>query len=64
MEHFFNTLIYIFGFVSAISGLLLGVTFTRVQRDKYPILKKLDGQQLILAAVTVLSVAIAQYSGY
>ena len=52
----------VFGLLAAISGLLRGASFTRVDREKYRTLKKLDGKKLplfistfaflILAAVT------------
>jgi len=41
-------LTYLFGFLGAISVLLLGVSFTKAQREKYPLLRKLDGKQLHL----------------
>jgi deoxyribonuclease I len=64
MEHLFNLLIYFFTFISSVSGLLLGISFTKGQRDQYPFLKWLDGKQLVLAVVIISSLAISQGSGY
>ena len=38
----------VFGLFAAISGLLRGASFTTVDREKYPMLKKLDGKKLPL----------------
>jgi tetratricopeptide (TPR) repeat protein len=43
-------------FLAAISGLLLTVSFTRGQRKRFPLLRKLDGKQIyLLVAVVVCS---------
>ena len=64
MEQLYNLLLYFFALIGSLSGLLLGVTFTRGQRKKYPLLKNLDSKQLILAIVTALSLVLSQLSGY
>ena len=64
MEHLYNLLVYLFSFISSVSGLLLGISFTKGQRDKYRFLKWLDGKQIFLALVTISSIAIFQGSGY
>jgi tetratricopeptide (TPR) repeat protein len=49
---------HLFAFVAAIASLLLGLSFTKSQRERFPVLRKLDGKQLHFAATTVLSLAI------
>jgi len=64
MEHIYNPLIYFFSFAASVSGLLLGITFTKVQRKKYQFLRLLDGKQFVLAIVTIISLGVSQGSGY
>ena len=59
MTYILIILTSLFGCLGAISALLLGVSFTRGQREKYPILKKLDGKQLHLLSATIVFWAIA-----
>jgi hypothetical protein len=47
-------LTYLFGFFGALSALLLGVSFTKGQRQRYPLLRKLDGKQLHLLVLTAM----------
>ena len=51
-----------FACLGAISALLLGASFTKRQCQRYPVLKKLDGKQLYLFAITVVLFACA-YGG-
>ena len=50
---------YLFAFLAFICGLLIKPKFTKGQRDKYPILKKLDGKQLYLVGFTIIFSAIS-----
>lgn len=52
-------LIGLFGLLSALSTLLLCVSFTKAQRGKYPILAKFDGKQLHLFFATAIFFLIA-----
>ncbi len=54
-------LTYLFGFLAAISVLLFGASFSRRQRQRFPLLKKLDGKQvhLFVAAVVFLALNFA-----
>ena len=52
-------LTYLFGFLGAIFTLLLGVTFTKGQRKKYPILTKLDEKQLRFFFVACVFLALS-----
>jgi len=54
-------LTYLFGFLAAISVLLFGASFSRHQRQRFPLLKKLDGKQvhLFIAAVVFLALNFA-----
>lgn len=36
---------YLFGFLVALSGILLGLTFRNYDREKWPLLRKLDGKK-------------------
>jgi tetratricopeptide (TPR) repeat protein len=49
---------FTFGFIGATFVLLLGVSFTRVQRDRFPFLKKLDGKQVHFAGAAILCLAL------
>ena len=49
----------VFGVLAAISGLLRGASFTRVDREKYPKLKKLDGKKLPLFISTFVFLILA-----
>ena len=48
---------YLFRFLAALSVLLFGASFSRRQRERFPLLKKLDGKQvhLFIAAVVFLA---------
>lgn len=48
------------GLIAALSVALLGFSFTRAQRSKYKILKKLDGKQIHLAVIFVVF-SVASY---
>lgn len=53
-------LTYLSGFLAAICVILVGgVTFTRGQRRRWPILRKLDGKQVHLSVITVILLAIS-----
>ncbi len=49
----------VFGLLAAISGLLRGASFTRVDREKHPRLKKLDGKKLPLFISTFVFLILA-----
>lgn len=46
-------------FLAAAAGLLLGLSFTKGQRDRFPVLKKLDGKQLHLGLLVIIFVALS-----
>jgi tetratricopeptide (TPR) repeat protein len=56
-------LTYLFRLLGAISALLLGVSFTKSQRKKYPILQTLSGKQLHLLLATVVFLLLAYGAG-
>jgi tetratricopeptide (TPR) repeat protein len=49
---------HLFTFVAAIAGLLLGLSFTTVEHQRFPVLRKLEGKRVSLLFTTVLSLAI------
>jgi tetratricopeptide (TPR) repeat protein len=49
---------HLFTFVAAIAGLLLGLSFTTVEHQRFPFLRKLEGKRVSLLFTTVLSLAI------
>ncbi|MCH7755847.1 tetratricopeptide repeat protein, partial [candidate division KSB1 bacterium] len=52
-----QTLIFItglFGFLAALCGFLFAASFTRGQRERFPVLRKLDGKQVYFAIGVVL----------
>ena len=53
---------HLFTFVAAIAGLLLGLSFTSVEHQRFPVLRKLDGKRVPLLVTTVLSLAIVLVS--
>jgi len=52
-------LTWLFGSVGALASLLLAVTFTKSQRQRFPIIRKLDGTQLHLFILALLSLLLA-----
>ncbi|MCK4796911.1 MAG: tetratricopeptide repeat protein [Spirochaetes bacterium] len=50
---------YLFAFLAFICGVFIKSKFTKGQRDKYPILKKLDGKQIYLISFTIIFSAIS-----
>ncbi len=64
MSQVLVVLTFLFGFVAGICAILLGVKgFTKGQREKYPILKRLDGKQLHLIVAATIFSAIATGAG-
>lgn len=60
MREFAGFLAYAFGFLGSLAALLLaGIKFTKSQRQKYPMLKWLDGKQILLLICTLLFGIIA-----
>ncbi|RXK88619.1 tetratricopeptide repeat protein [Chlorobaculum sp. 24CR] len=49
---------HLFTFVAAIAGLLLGLSFTTVEHQRFPFLRKLEGKRVSLLFTTVLSLAV------
>ena len=49
----------VFGGLAAISGLLRSASFTRADRKKYPLLKKLDGKKVHLFISTLVFIVLA-----
>ena len=54
---------YISLMVAAVSALLISISFTRAQRARYPMLKRLDGKQMWLGAITVVALGFG-YGAY
>jgi hypothetical protein len=51
-----------FGLFALILALLFGATFTKGQRQKYPILRKLDGKQTHLLILVIFSGMVFYFS--
>ncbi len=49
---------YLFGFLAATFWILLGVTLTKGQRQRYPFLKRLDGKKLPISVAAVVFFAL------
>lgn len=45
---------YICGFLSVLCGILMATTFTKAQRERFPILKKFDGKQVRLLVACIV----------
>ncbi|MCZ6593700.1 MAG: hypothetical protein O6943_02165 [Bacteroidetes bacterium] len=48
MTQALDALLIAFGLLTAICGVLRGASFSKADRKKHPILKKLDGKKVIL----------------
>src|SRR5258708_1746804 len=49
--------------LASVTGLLLGITFTRSQRSRYPVLRNLDGKQVHLFILTLVFLVLG-YGSY
>ena len=54
MTQALDTLLIVFGLLTAICGVLRGASFSKADREKHPILKKLDGKKVFLFTFTAL----------
>lgn len=54
---------YLFAFLATLFVLLFGATFTKGQRSRYPLLRRLDGKQVRLAIIAVACMFIS-YGAY
>jgi len=53
LVYFIIVLAYLFGAIAVIAVALIGVSFTRTQRDRIPMLRRLDGKKLQLVIIAV-----------
>ncbi len=51
-------------FLSGITAFLIAVSFTKTQRSRYPLLRRLDGRQLVLTMLFVICGLAATTSGF